>query len=208
MDKAEIKKKISEGYIRINVLFEVIGNPKEHVENSIKNYVENVKLTPEVVVLDEDLGEAEDLDNGLWSTFAELDMLVKGLEKLTWLCFNYSPASIEIIEPSEFHFKEKQLMNWLNDLLAKLHEIGAMSKQVSSENRLIVQNMNRLIKNQMLFCIDQGLNSAKDISDKTGIGVKELKPFFEALIKEGKLQAVKEKYSRTKGKNQNKKKTK
>ena len=121
---------------------------------------------------------------------------IKGLEKLTWLCFNYSPATIEIIEPAEFKFKEKELTNWLNDLLAKLHEIGTLSKQVSSENRFIVQNMNRLIKNAILFSIDQGFSTPKDISTKSGIGIKELKPFFEALIKEGKINLSKDQYKR------------
>jgi len=58
--------------------------------------------------------------------------------------------------------------------------------------------MNRLIKNSILFCIDQGFTATKEISDKVGIGVNELKPFFEALMKEGKLQVSKEKYSRVK----------
>ncbi len=196
MDKAEIKAKINEGFIRVNVLFEVIGSPKEHVEGALKNYLENIKLTTNVIVLKEDLEEAEDLGNGLWSTFAEVDMMLKGLEKLTWLCFNYSPASVEIIDPPEFKFKEKQLSNWLNDLLAKLHEIGALSKQVSAENKMIVQNMNRLIKNAILVAVDDGHHTPQEIEKRTGIDYKQLKPFFEAMIKEGKIHLMKDQYKR------------
>lgn len=196
MDKAEIKQKVHEGFIRANVLFEVIGSPKEHVENALKNYLENIKLTANVIVLKEDLEPAEDLGNGLFSTFAEVDLMVKGLEKLTWLCFNYSPASIEIIDPPEFKFKEKELSNWLNDLLAKLHEIGALSKQVSAENKMIVQSMNRLIKNAILVAVDDGRHTPKEIEERTGIDYKQLKPFFEALIKEGKIHLMRDQYKR------------
>ncbi|HLD04186.1 MAG TPA: hypothetical protein VJG90_00550 [Candidatus Nanoarchaeia archaeon] len=208
MDKAEIREKITEGYIRVNVLFEIIGNPKEHVENALKNYLENIKLTANVIVLKEDMEEAEDLGNGLFSTFAEVDMLLRGLEKLTWLCFNYSPASIEIIDPPEFKFKEKELSNWLNDLLAKLHEIGSLSKQVSAENKLIVQNMNRLIKNSILSSIDQGFHTPKAIEERTGIDYKQLKPFFEAMIKEGKIHLMNDQYKRVGNEKKSEKKTK
>src|SRR3989344_2559117 len=208
MDKAEIREKITEGYIRVNVLFEIIGNPKEHVENALKNYLENIKLTANVIVLKEDMEEAEDLGNGLFSTFAEVDMLLRGLEKLTCLCFNYSPASIEIIDPPEFKFREKELSNWLNDLLAKLHEIGALSKQVSAENKMIVQNMNRLIKNSILVSIDQGFHTPKEIEERTGIDYKQLKPFFEAMIKEGKIHLMNDQYKRVGNEKKSEKKTK
>ncbi len=122
-------------------------------------------------------------------------MLVDGLEKLTWLCFNYSPASVEILKPLEFSFEARELQNWLNDLLAKLHEVGLVSKQVSSQNKLLVKNMNRLIKNSILLCVSLGLETPREVSERIGIDYKQLKPFFEALMREGKLVLEEGRYS-------------
>ena len=188
MDKKEIKVMIGEGWIRINMIFEMIGNPKEYIENTLKDYMANIKTDSDIKVLEEDYGQAEEIDKGLFSTFVEANILVKDLNKLTWLCFNFTPASIEILEPNSYTFGARDIQNWINDILAKLHEVGAISKQIASQNKLMVNNFNRLLKNAMIFCINMGFDTPKEIEEKIGIPHDQLKPFFEALAKEGKLK--------------------
>ncbi|MFC1648755.1 hypothetical protein ACFL1B_04825 [Nanoarchaeota archaeon] len=196
MKKKEIKEKISEGWIRIDMLFELVGNPKEHVEQLLQSYMTNIKTDSGVLVINEDYGDAEEIGDGLFSTFVEADMLVHGLDKLTWLSFNFSPASIEIKEPIKFDIGAAELQNWVNDLLSKLHEVGAMSQQIASQNKLLVKNMNRVIKNSVMLCISLGFDTPKEIEDKTGIPYKQLKPFFEALMREGRLKLHENKYKK------------
>jgi len=190
------KTKIPPGWIKINMIFEMIGNPKEYIENTLKDYMINIGTDSNIKILEEDYGKAEEIEKGLFSTFVEANMLVNGLEKLTWLCMNFTPASIEIIEPSDFKFNAGRLQNWINDLLSNLHEVGIISKQIASENKLIVKNMNRLIKNNILLCINAGFDTPKEMEEKTGIPYKQLKPFFDALIKEGKLAVHENKYKK------------
>lgn len=196
MDKKELKNKIEEGWIRVNMIFELVGNPKKHVEDTLKSYMANIKTDSGVETLNEDYAETEEVSKGLFSTFVETEMLVNGLEKLTWLSFNFSPASIEILEPTEFKFGSANLQNWINDLLAQLHEVGALSKQISSQNKLLISNMNRVIKNAIMLCISFGMDTPKDIAEKTGIDQKQLKPFLEALMREGRLQLHEDQYKK------------
>ncbi len=195
MDEKEIQKRIKSGEILAQVTFEVVGNPKEHVETTIRSFINNIKNDSRITVLSEELGEAEEVQGsqGLWSTYADTEMLIGSLDKLVWLCVNFMPASIEIIAPEELTLKENDLTNWLNDLLAKLHEISVNIRQTNIKDELVLKNMNALIQNSVLV-VCENYHDPCDISQKVGIDAEQLKPFFEALLKKGKLEKKGEEY--------------
>ena len=43
MEQREIRQKISEGYIHIRAIIEVLGKPKDYVEKSLTEYLEKIK---------------------------------------------------------------------------------------------------------------------------------------------------------------------
>ena len=151
MDDKDIQKKIKEGAILVHVSFELLGSPKEHIEKTIRGYVNNIKNDSQITVLNEEFGEPEETEGKLWSTYADTEMLINNLDKFIWLCINFMPANIEILAPKELTFKEKDLTNWLNDLLAKLHEISHTVRQTSVKNDAIVMTMNALIQNVVIL---------------------------------------------------------
>jgi len=197
MEQKEIKLKIADGYILARVTFELLGSPKAHIEKALKGYLENIKKDSRIIFVKEEHGEAKETEGKLWATFAEVELLIKDLETLTWLSINFMPASIEIIEPENLSFKNRNLQNWLNDLLSKLHEINTIVVAKKSQQQSMVRGMNTLIKNSILISLDKP-KSAKEIGEKIGIDQKQLTPFFEAMIKE-KLLVEKDKlYSKPK----------
>lgn len=193
MDEKELQKKIRSGAVLCQVAFEIIGNPKEYVENAIQSYVNNIRNDSQIKILNEEFGEAEPIDGGLFSTYADLEMLFDNLEKVHWLCVNFMPASIEVIAPEELRFSDKDLTNWFNDLLAKLHEISASVRQTTTKDHLAVKTMNALIQNAIILATEH-YHKQDDISKKTGIPEEQLKPFFEALVSQGKLEKKGEEY--------------
>lgn len=193
MDDKVIQKKIKEGAVLAHVSFELLGSPKEHVEKSILGYLNNIKNDSQIDVLSEEFGEPEKTEGNLWSTYVDAEMLVGSLEKFTWVCVNFMPANIEILAPKELTFKEKDLTNWLNDLLAKLHEISHTVRQSSVQSDAIVKTMNALIQNTVLLAAEN-YHTPEDISKKTGIAEKELEPFFKSFVKNGKLELKGDKY--------------
>ncbi|MFH0870301.1 MAG: hypothetical protein V1866_04565 [archaeon] len=196
MDDKEIQKRIGKGSILAQVAFEVLGSPKEHVDKTIHDFVDNIRKDSFITILSEDYGETEETpEGGLWSTYVETEMLFPDLEKFVWLCINFMPASIEIIAPAELKFRDKDLTLWLNDLLAKLHEISATVRQATAKEDLFVKNMNAMIQNTMLLAAEHH-HSPEQISEKTGIPVEQLHPFFEALVKAQKLEKKGDEYYR------------
>lgn len=94
MKSKEIKEFVESGYLRVNVLFEVVGNPKEHVEAMIKKVMEGVSSEKKIKVVSEEYGSAEDAGDGLWGTFCEADLLLKDVNVLSWLAFISSVAGM------------------------------------------------------------------------------------------------------------------
>jgi len=194
MNDKELKEIVSKGGIVCRVIFEMAGNPKEHVENTLKAYMSKVKEDPDYVFLKEHSEEAEE-NEGVWSTFIEAEMLITNLEKLNILCFNLGPASVEILLPEERSFTDKKLTDLYNDFISKIHEAGMEIKSISSENNLLKVNLNRAIRNCVILSLTEP-KTITEISEKIGIDTEHLQPFLEALIKEKSLVKDGEKYQK------------
>lgn len=197
LTKKEIKKLVDdEGYVHINVLFEIIGSPKNHVKDAMHLFLKNIAGDTNIKLLSEDLEEIIELEGGMFSIAAEVEYLVLGIEKLTWLAFNFMPASIEIKAPAELTFNDKDLSAWLNDLLAKLHEVNTIHTGLKSQYDAMVKNVNALVRNVVLLAVGEGQLTSKEIASKAGMSDKAILPFLEALIKEGKIVHDGKKYSK------------
>jgi len=195
MDEKEVQKKIKEGGVLAQVTFEILGSPKEHIEKSMISYLGNIKNDFQITVLSEEIGEAEETEGKLWGIYAETEMIFDTIEKLVWLCINFMPANIDIIAPKDLTFKEKDLTNWLNDLLAKLHEISATVRQANIQQDAAVKGMNALIQNSLLLATEK-YHKPEEISKRIGIPAKQLQPFFDALVKNEKLVKKDKEYHR------------
>lgn len=187
MKEKEIKEYVDKGYIRISVMFEIVGKPQKHVEETIKAYITNIKTTEEILIIKEEFEPAEDVGDELFSAIAEIDMLVENVEKLTWLAINFTPASIEVIEPAQLIVEQKEITHWMNDLLSKLHEIGMVQKAAGSQIETLIRNFNSMTRNAILLVLNEGAE-IKTISHKIGMSEEHTKKFLDALIKEKKIK--------------------
>lgn len=192
MNDKQLKEIVSKGGVVCRAIFEMAGNPKEHVEKTLSEYIAKVKEDPDYIFLKEHSEPTEE-NEGIWSTFIEAEILITSLEKLNILCFNLGPASVEILLPEERSFTDKGLTNLYNDFISKLHEAGMEIKSLSSESDLLKVNLNRAIRNCIILSITEP-KTAQDISEKVGIDTEHLQPFLEALIREKSLVKDGEKY--------------
>ena len=183
MKDKELKEFIDKGHIHIRVIFEMAGNPKEHVEETMKRYIETIKQDPEYIFMKEYMAPTEEKTDKIWSTFLEADVLVSGFDKLSELCFNMGPASIEIIQPEAFSLTEKNMTNIYNDIISKLHEISMVNKALSSESEMLKLNLNRSIRNCVILALSEP-KSADEMATKVGIDKEHLQPFLEAMVRE------------------------
>lgn len=182
------------GWIRAIVTFEVAGRPKEHVEESLKSYLSNIRKDERIKIIQEERDEAIEHEDGIWSTYSECELLVKDLETFTWLCINFSPAAIEVLEPDEVRVEARDVTNWLNDLLSKIHDVSADYRNQKGAKDHLTLAMNQLIQNAILLSLRTGGKGKEEVAKDTGIAVEQLEPFFEHLTKKGKVVQVEEGY--------------
>ena len=181
-------------HVRCKIIMEMLGKPKEHVEKTIRMYVDKIKDDPELIVLNTEFVDAQEKEK-LWSTFAELEVVIKGIPKLIAFCFDYMPSSIEIIKPEEFSMKKSTIEDFINNLQARLHNVDMIVKNQKNENEFLRQNLNKAVSNVILISLASGNLDKEKLSKITGVHDKELKIFLDNLIKENKITKEGEIYS-------------
>ena len=184
---AEAEKQGEHAHVRCRTIIEVLGKPKEYVEDALKQYIEHIKEDHELVVLNEDYSEAKE-QGKMWSKFVELDLIIKGTKKLISFCFEYMPSSLEVLKPEHLIMTNAEFSNFLNDLQARLHNVDMVVKQQKAENDFLRQNMHAIIHNTILICLKVAKLSMEQLSKVTGIEEKELEIFVEKLLKENKVK--------------------
>ena len=181
MEDKKLKEKLGEGYILTRIIVEVVGKPKEHVENSLKLAIKKIKEQKNIILREGDLYKAKEKD-GLWSTFSELELLFKDIKSLVGFCFDYVPSSVEILEPKGLKFDTNELSDLINDFLAKLHFIGISLKKLNAENQILNKNAAALLSNILVISLREKDKTLKEIAKFVAIPEEQLKPFIDIMI--------------------------
>ena len=192
----DINEKLDKGYVQTRAIIEILGKPKEHIENTLKGYVEKIGKNENIEILKKEYFESKEIKNsdGMWSNFVEIEILTKNVATLIEFCFDYMPSSVEIIEPKELKLKEKDLSGLLNDLQARLHKVDMAVKQINNQNEFMRNNINSLIRNLVSVLLLKGGMKLDDLSRFTGIKKEELEKFLDIMIKENRIKKEKERY--------------
>lgn len=164
--------------------------------NTLNGIIEQIQKEEHIIILNQEIGEPEE-KNKIWSSFIETEMLVFGLEKFIWLATNFTPANIEIIKPEEFIVTEKNMTEWLNDVLNMMHMINTNYRMKHFESEDLKKNFALLIRNSILLATEKEI-SQEEIGKEIGLPGEFLLPFIEALTKEKRLIKKGEKYVRLK----------
>ena len=188
------QEKGAHAHIRCRTIIEVLGKPKEHVESTIKEYTEHIKKDSELVVLNEEFSEIRE-QGKLWSQFVELELVVKGTQKLIGFCFEYMPSSIDVIKPENLSMTSAEISSFVNDLQARLHSVDMVVKKLKGENDFLKLNMNAIVHNAILICLKVSKLNLGQLSKVTGVDAKELEIFLEKLLKENKIKKEEELYT-------------
>jgi hypothetical protein len=204
---ADVRKLLEEGWMRCRVIIELAGKPKDHVEKTMKDYVAEIKKEEGIVVIEEEIAALKQLATGeqdeekmkdIWTTFAEVEMMVQKFERLTAFCIMYMPSSIEIIEPEHLHVDSRKFTAFFNDLQARLHQLDMVTKQTKTEVLFLRKNLNGLLKNYVTLLLKKQSLRADQLSVLTGVSQPIMEEFLDTLIEkkqivmDGELYKVKE----------------
>lgn len=176
-----------------SVLVEVVGKPKEHVIESLKVMIDKIKSEKGLKIKREKTFDPEPTEN-YFTSFSEMEIEFDTPAHIVSFCFDYMPSSIEIIEPVDLKLESHTLAEILNDLLAKLHSANMNLANSRAENQMLKMNSEALLKNIIMISLKEP-RTLEEISPLVGIKPKDLEPFIEGFVKEGKIKKDKNKYS-------------
>jgi len=168
------------------ISIEVIGAPKDFVDDTLNHVVNEIKALKEPKTLSSEVFEAEPHEK-LFSAFAEMEMQFSDQKSLAEFCFHYTPSRIEIISPKEFTFTMKEYEDFLNDFLAAIHDNYMIVKNLQAENELLNANVVNLVKNIIMLSLYDFDKTVEQIAKSIGINQEQLKPYLEDMQKEGRI---------------------
>lgn len=185
---------LSEGYLKVYVLLEIVGKPAEHVEKAIRAVMGQIKDTEGIEVLDEDIGKPEKTDDGFYGVFAEFDAYVQSLQRVGYLATNYTPATIELVEPEEMQVGFDEFNEVFGDTLSKLHMNNMQINELKQRRQQMTRSLNALAQNAILLSLQEGEKSLDAIAEDTGLNASDAENMLEAMEKEGKVASAAEGY--------------
>ncbi|HLC88853.1 MAG TPA: hypothetical protein VJG49_02340 [Candidatus Nanoarchaeia archaeon] len=178
-------------------VIEILGRPKEHVEKTIQDYLEQLKRDKNYQIISEEVAEAKKQEKEeMWVIFAELEVRTDKVDNIIGFCFEYMPSMVELIEPSKLELKDTTISNFLNDLQARLHHVGIVAKQLKSENDFLKKNLAVLVKNYLTVLLNGGKKmTSEQLSKLTGLAKDKLEDFLDQLIDKGEIDLKEDLYS-------------
>ena len=133
--------------IKARMIIEIVGAPREHVDQVMQMVVKKMKEEKNLTVFNEHIEPSEpiELENAknkdFFSSFVEFEIKVTTLTRILELCFDYMPSTVEILEPDSLDFDSLEAANIINDLLARLHRYDMLVKNLSAENTLLKKKL-------------------------------------------------------------------
>ncbi|MBD3313555.1 hypothetical protein GF345_03865 [Candidatus Woesearchaeota archaeon] len=190
-----INEKLDKGFIRCSAIVEMMGAPKEYLSKTLKGYIKKLKDNPNLTLIKENYARPKKHDK-LFTTFVEIEMMVKDASELAFFCFDYMPSSIEIIEPEKFQYNAPDFAAFFNDMVARLHRLDGVIKNLKAKSQSLERNAGLLLRNSIITHLMYNDElELEELSRKTGIPAQQLSPFLEKLIREKWIKRAKGKYS-------------
>jgi len=187
------KERVDKGQILARIIIEVLGAPKDYVEEAIQLVVDRVHSAKEITVVSESTFEAEEKGK-LFSTFSEIEIWFDNMDTLSNFLFEFTPSSIEVMQPSKIQLDARFVSGFFNDFLLKMHDLGLKLKDSSAQMQLLQKNADALVRNFMNFVLSQGGKSLEEISLATGIPAGNVAAILVNFEKAGIIRKDGDKY--------------
>lgn len=167
-------------------IIEIMGAPKEFISKKLQEHVDKLKQDGMDVQLEK---YAEPVQNDkLFTQFVELQIAFKNVQELLDFCFDSMPSSVEILSPEKLQLDMTHFEQLVNDLQAKLHQTDMMLKGLQVQKQVLDRNAMNILHNFIKFVCKTKPQSIEELSQLLGLGVADLLPFVEGLVKTGLLR--------------------
>ena len=135
-----------ENRVTARIILEVIGKPKEHLIQTLEDLANQINEEKGVKIEEKLIHEPKLLKDQkeLFTTFAEIEVVVEDPLFLARLMFKYMPAHIEIIEPERFNLTNSGYADILNELIRRLHGYDELARVFQVEKKILENQIKKL----------------------------------------------------------------
>ncbi|MBM3247425.1 hypothetical protein FJZ17_02710 [Candidatus Pacearchaeota archaeon] len=148
--------------IKVRIILEILGRPKEHIMEVLKELVERINKEKGIQVTNKTINEAKvferkdekgniipkrEEEQELYSTFAEIEFEAAEVTDLLAVCFTYMPANVEIIEPEAFELKNLDFNSLINEIIRRLHHYDSLAKTALMHNQILGKQIEAIKQN-------------------------------------------------------------
>ena len=155
-------------------VLEILGRPKENVEEALETLTVKIGSEKGIKIIEKTMHDAIPLENsnGLFTSFAELELEFESLNLLFGSIFAYMPANVEIIKPEKLTLTNTDLSDLTGKLTGRLHDYDAITKKAMTEREMLVHKLKEVAPH--LFKQPEPAQEAKQ-EDKKPRSVKKKK---------------------------------
>lgn len=196
ISEKEVKERLDNEAFLARAIFEMIGKPKKHIEDTLKTFVSQFSQAEGYGLIKYELNDAEKYEGSedLYSTFAEIEFVAKDQLALMNFCVDYMPASVEVIEPEKLAIDAPFFSNMLTELVGRMHLIDGEFKKVVAQNKALSQSVNIMIQNAILILLNLGPREPAKIAEVVGVQADKLDVYLNKLVEEQKIVKEGESY--------------
>lgn len=126
--------------LHIKAIIEILGKPKEHVEQTIAKVLEELKKREGLKVVTENIADTKEVEH-FFSSYIDVELKLDDMDKLIDFCFDFLPSNIEIIDPEKIDIDSHLFAEYMNDLLAKLHQQSMVIRNLHAENLVMKEKL-------------------------------------------------------------------
>tara|TARA_Y100000310_G_C20623956_1_gene784830 strand:- start:1093 stop:1617 length:525 start_codon:yes stop_codon:yes gene_type:complete len=137
-----------EDKIKALFVFEVMGRPPEHLKKALEEHISTLGKNKGVEITRKEVHEPKPLEKegveDLFTTFAEVEVLVDNINLIFEITLNMLPAHAEILEPAEIKLKNFDLSGVISNLSIKLHKYDEVAKTITMERTVLINRLQEM----------------------------------------------------------------
>tara|TARA_Y100000310_G_scaffold261004_1_gene270173 strand:- start:4853 stop:5365 length:513 start_codon:yes stop_codon:yes gene_type:complete len=132
--------------IQAFLIFEILGRPKEHVEEALTNIVLRIADEKGVKLLEKTVHEPKEVEDSksLFTTFADVMLEFDDIERFLAVVYTYMPANVEVISPETLKLRNTDLNDISNKLVYKLHTYDSIAKNMLNDREYLLKTIKEL----------------------------------------------------------------
>lgn len=128
--------------LQIKAIIEILGKPKEHVEKTINKVIEELEKRKDIEIIDKEIADIKEVEK-FFSTYTDVELKLSNMDTLIDFCFDFLPSNIEILYPEKLDIDSHLFAEYLNDLLAKLHQQSMIIRNLHAENIIMKEKLRK-----------------------------------------------------------------